>query len=106
MMKQLAHGTKIGRFEVQDEVGRGGMGVVYRCFDPVLKRPIALKLLASHLGHDTTALTRFQREATLVASLKHAHIAIVYDFGRMSLRWITSTLSSAPNKNGRCLKAF
>lgn len=86
--------SQIDRFLIKAEVGRGGMGVVYKCFDPILKRPVALKLLASHLGHDAKALTRFRREAALVASLKHPHIAMVYDFGEvegqpyMALEWI------------------
>ena len=94
METKFLHGTQIGRFRIEAQVGRGGMGVVYRCFDPVLKRPVALKLLAPHLGNDSKALTRFHREATLAASLKHSHIAIVYDFGEyegqpyIALEWI------------------
>ena len=64
--------AQIGRFHIEQEIGRGGMGIVYRAYDPVLDRPIALKLLAPHLGTDEKALARFHREAALVSSLKHA----------------------------------
>jgi serine/threonine protein kinase len=82
METKFSPATQIGRFRVEAEVGQGGMGVVYRCFDPILKRPVALKLLAPHLGSDPKALARFHREAALAASLKHSHIAIVYDLGQ------------------------
>ena len=74
--------TKLGnRYEVAAELGRGGMGVVYRARDPLLNREVAVKLLA------TTELTaeieeRFQREAQIVAQMDHPGIVPIYDVGR------------------------
>lgn len=94
MSASFSPGTRIGRFRLEVEVGRGSMGVVYRALDPSLNRPVALKLLASHLGGDQNALARFHREAALAAGLKHPHIAIVYEFGEhegrpyIAMEWI------------------
>jgi len=74
--------TKLGnRYEVASELGRGGMGVVYRARDPLLNREVAVKVLA------TTELTteieeRFQREAQIVAQMDHPGIVPIYDVGR------------------------
>src|SRR6266498_3427478 len=69
------------RYEVAAELGRGGMGVVYRARDPMLNRDVAVKVLA------TTELTpeieeRFQREAQIVAQMDHPGIVPIYDVGR------------------------
>jgi serine/threonine protein kinase len=100
--------VQIGRFHIEQEIGRGGMGIVYRAYDPVLDRPIALKLLAPHLGADERALARFHREAALVSSLKHANIALVYDFGEhegrpyIAMEWVEGrTLKSILQEEGR-----
>jgi serine/threonine protein kinase/outer membrane protein assembly factor BamB len=100
--------TQIGRFQIEQEIGRGGMGIVYRAYDPVLDRPIALKLLAPHLGTDEKALARFHREAALVSSLKHANIALVYDFGEhegrpyIAMEWVKGrTLKAILQEEGR-----
>ncbi len=81
MTASLAPGTKVGVYLIEAEVGRGGMGIVYRATDPALSRPVVLKLLAPHLGNDPDALARFHREASLAAGLKHPNIATVYGFG-------------------------
>ena len=84
----------IGRFQLEAPVGQGGFGIVYRANDPVLDRPVAIKLLAPHLGADVSANSRFQREASLIASLKHTHIASIYEFGEhesrpyIAMEWI------------------
>lgn len=97
----------IGRFEIEEEIGRGAMGVVYRGFDPVLKRRVAVKLMAPHLISDTAAQARFHREAALVAKLKHTHIAVVYDFGEyekqpyIAMEWVEGvTLKELLQKDG------
>ncbi|MCP5100078.1 MAG: protein kinase, partial [Chloroflexi bacterium] len=74
-------GRQIGRFQIEGEIGRGAMGVVYRAFDPQRQQTVALKLLAPHLAHDEKALARFQREASSVANLQHPHIAVFYELG-------------------------
>jgi ABC-type transport system substrate-binding protein len=69
------------RYEILGELGRGGMGVVYRAKDPLLSRDVAVKLISST---DLTAEIeeRFQREAQLVAQMDHPSIVPIYDFGR------------------------
>ena len=74
-------GGEIGRFQIEAEVGHGGMGVVYRALDPTLGRRVAIKLIAPHLAEDEQALARFRREATAAAGLHHPGIATVYEFG-------------------------
>lgn len=86
MSERVYVGNRIGRYEVEAEVGRGGMGLVYRCYDPANGRQVALKLMAAHLSDNDTALARFRREAALVASLKHAHIATFHEFGEWASR--------------------
>ncbi len=94
MQTPLGPGTFIDRYELIQEIGRGGMGIVYRAEDAQLQRSVAIKLLAPHLGQDATALTRFQREAAMIARLKHPHIATVYDFGQhdaypyIAMEWV------------------
>ncbi len=75
-------GTKLSeRYEIVAELGRGGMGVVYRARDPMLSRDVAVKLIPpSQLSPDTEQ--RFQREAQLVAQMDHPAIVSIYDFGR------------------------
>ncbi len=94
MPGRISPGDLVGRFRVEAEVGRGGMGVVYRAIDPALNRPVALKLLGHHLLQEESARHRFQREAAAIANLKHPNIAMVYEFGEydeqpyMALEWV------------------
>ena len=75
-------GTKLAdRYEILAELGRGGMGVVYRAKDPVLNRDVAVKLIPpGNLTKD--AEERFQREAQIVAQMDHPSIVPIYDLGR------------------------
>jgi predicted Zn finger-like uncharacterized protein len=72
---------KIGRFEIRARLGAGAFGVVYRAFDPVLKRDVALKTPHAALVGDEPARQRFLREAAAAAQLRHPHIVPVYDAG-------------------------
>jgi len=74
----LSPGTRLGRYQVAAEIGAGGMGEVYRATDPDLKRDVAIKVLPATLASDPERLTRFQREAEILASLNHPNIAIIY----------------------------
>ena len=74
----LAAGTRIGTYEVKSPLGQGGMGVVYRAHDTQLQRDVAIKLLPEPFATDPDRLTRFQREAQVLASLNHPNIAQVY----------------------------
>ncbi|MHC4594730.1 MAG: protein kinase domain-containing protein [Planctomycetota bacterium] len=72
-------GQKIGSFEVVKIIGRGGMGVVYLAHDTKLKRSVALKSMPVELQANSTARTRFRREAELLASLNHPNIAVIHE---------------------------
>jgi Tol biopolymer transport system component/predicted Ser/Thr protein kinase len=74
----LRHGTRLGIYEITGQIGAGGMGEVYRAADSKLGREVAIKTLPATLAGDADRLARFEREAKLLASLNHAHIASVY----------------------------
>jgi eukaryotic-like serine/threonine-protein kinase len=73
--------TRIGKYEIIETLGRGGMGVVYRAFDRQLRREVAIKTITERLIADPEMLSRFYREASKTAALKHPNIVIVYDLG-------------------------
>src|SRR6266542_7078012 len=70
----------LGRYQILDELGRGGMGVVYRAFDPALGRQIAIKAIQSH--EDPEFARRFLTEARAAALLQHPAIVTIYDAGQ------------------------
>jgi len=74
-------GSQFGAYAVEAELGRGGMGVVYRAEDLALRRPVALKVLLPHLLDDATARTRFQREIQTTVAIEHPHVVPVYAAG-------------------------
>ncbi len=74
----IAHGTRLGPYEILAPLGAGGMGEVYRATDIRLKRQVAIKILPADLAADASRLARFQREAEVLASLNHPHIAAIY----------------------------
>jgi serine/threonine-protein kinase len=74
-------GQRLGRYHIQEEIGRGGMARVYRALDTLLQRPIALKVLAPQLAIDSEFAERFKREAVTAANLRHPNIVTVYDVG-------------------------
>src|SRR5687768_3706520 len=71
-------GTRIGHYQVLAPLGAGGMGEVYRARDTKLGRDVALKLLRAEFTGDADRLSRFQREARVLASLNHRHIGQIY----------------------------
>jgi len=75
---------RIGRFIVQSELGRGGMGVVYRAEDPTLGRAVALKLLPPEVARNFHAREQLMAEARAAAVLDHPNICTVYDIGESS----------------------
>jgi hypothetical protein len=74
----LAPGTRLGAYEVTAQIGEGGMGQVFRATDTKLKRQVAIKILPPSMATDPERLARFQREAEVLASLNHPHIAGIY----------------------------
>src|SRR5258706_14372658 len=74
--------VKIGRYEIKSELGRGGMATVYRGWDLLFEREVAVKVLPRELLHsDPQFKLRFEREAKIIASLEHPSIVPVYDVG-------------------------
>src|SRR5258705_4828547 len=71
-------GTRLGPYEIVSLLGAGGMGEVYRARDAKLGRDVAIKVLPARVAEDPDRLARFEREARLLASLNHAHIAQIY----------------------------
>ena len=80
-MTKSTQPLRMGRYEIKSELGRGGMAVVYRAFDPQVKRDVAVKILPIQYLADPEFRIRFEREATTVASLEHSAIVPLYDFG-------------------------
>src|SRR3954452_18139485 len=70
-----------GRYRLDAQIGSGGMSTVYRAFDAVLERRVAVKLMHREIAADTDQLERFRREARAVAQLSHPHIVGVIDAG-------------------------
>jgi serine/threonine protein kinase len=69
-------------FEIQEELGAGGMGTVYRALDLNLSRPVALKLLQRENSENPEYIAQFQKEAAITASINHPHVVKVYSTGQ------------------------
>jgi serine/threonine-protein kinase len=74
-------GQTFGQYQLRDQLGAGGMGSVYRAYQSSLKREVAVKVLTRSLASQPGYIERFSREAEIAASLEHAHIVPVYDYG-------------------------
>ncbi|MCP3917824.1 MAG: protein kinase [bacterium] len=80
---------RIGEYRLEEELGRGGMGIVYRAWQESLQRWVALKVLGIHPGVTTRAIERFRREATTAGKLRHPGIVQVYAVGESDgVLWI------------------
>jgi serine/threonine protein kinase len=78
----LSAGTKLGPYEVLSPIGAGGMGEVYRARDSKLQRDVAIKVVPERLAENPQALSRFEREARIVAALSHPNILAIHDLGQ------------------------
>jgi len=77
----LTSGTKLGPYEIESQLGAGGMGEVYRARDTRLDRTVAIKVLASHLSSSPELKQRMEREARAISALNHPNICHLYDIG-------------------------
>ncbi|MGH8762697.1 MAG: protein kinase domain-containing protein [Nitrosospira sp.] len=77
---------KIGRFKILEELGRGGMAVVYKAFDPNINRPLAIKILLEERCGDKEYRSRFLAEAKAAGLLSHPNIVTIYDIGEVDNR--------------------
>jgi serine/threonine-protein kinase len=75
-------GSKLGKYAITEEIGRGGMGAVYKAYDATLDRHVAIKVLAPHLVWQEGFVERFLREARAAARLQHPNIVTIYDVGQ------------------------
>jgi serine/threonine protein kinase len=71
-----------GRYRLEQQIGEGGLATVWRAWDTVLERPVAVKLLRPELARDAGVVVRFRREAHAAAKLNHPHIVQIYDTGQ------------------------
>lgn len=83
MVGYLGLGEQVGPYRVDAELGRGGMGTVYRATQAGLNRPVALKILDPRLAADHVFVERFHREAAILASLDSPHIIQIFDHGEI-----------------------
>jgi eukaryotic-like serine/threonine-protein kinase len=75
----ISIGSQLGSYEITALLGKGGMGEVYRARDSRLKRDVAIKILPDEFSRDEDRVSRFQREAEVLASLNHTNIGAIHD---------------------------
>src|ERR1700753_537002 len=78
--------VQFGRYLLVEQIGRGGMGEVWRAYDTVTERTVALKVLPAQFADDTVFQERFRREARSAAALDEPHVVPIYDFGEIDGR--------------------
>ncbi len=108
MSAALPPGLEIGkRYRVEQLLGRGGMGAVYRVHDKDLDRDVALKLIRTDIAEDPETLSRFKREIQLSSKVTHRNVLRVYDLGEsdgikfQTMQLVSGDDLSAPLKKGR-----
>ncbi len=77
----ISSGTKLGRYEILSQLGKGGMGEVYLAQDTELDRKVALKILPAELAVNQDRMRRFIQEAKAAAALNHPNVAHIYEIG-------------------------
>src|SRR5262249_22762341 len=77
-------GLKLGDYEVQQAIGEGGMGIVYRGLHPVIAKKVAIKVLRSEISHDQTLVKRFLAEAQAVNAIGHRNIIDIFTLGQLA----------------------
>ncbi|MEM9943694.1 MAG: protein kinase, partial [Planctomycetota bacterium] len=79
--REVESARQYGQYQLIEEIGRGGMGVVYKARHKMLKRPAAVKLIMEDAAHDETTIERFEREVQFSATLSHWNTVQIYDYG-------------------------
>src|SRR5215510_8593553 len=79
----IAAGSRLGAYEIRGRLGAGGMGEVYRAFDPRLGREVAIKLLPAAFAFDDERRQRFEQEARATSALNHPNILTIFDVGQL-----------------------
>jgi eukaryotic-like serine/threonine-protein kinase len=98
-------GKTLGHYEISAQLGKGGMGEVYRARDTILNRDVALKVLPAEFANDAERMARFKREAQLLASLNHPNIAGIYGLEESGgVRALVMELAEGPTLQERILK--
>lgn len=90
-------GKTIGKYRIVGQLGRGGMGIVYRAVDELLDREVAIKVLNAELA-GTEMMERFRTEAITLAKLNHAEIATIYEHRDMNLASARCVFVAAPTR--------
>ena len=83
----LAPGATLGRYQILEPLGQGGMATVYKAHQPALQRVVALKVIRAAFAEDPEFVERFQREALAIARLQHPAIVQVFDFEQVEGHW-------------------
>src|SRR6516165_8129031 len=77
-LRTMSPGISVAHYRITTKLGEGGMGEVWRATDTKLERDVAIKVIPESFAHDAERMARFQREARVLASLNHPHIAAIY----------------------------
>ena len=96
-MSQLM-GKTLRQYHIIEEIGRGGMAVVYKSYQPSLNRYVAIRVLPQQFTFDTTFVRRFQQEARAAARLEHPNIVTIHDVGRKRVSATSSCSSCQGNR--------
>jgi serine/threonine protein kinase len=78
-------GTQLDRYEIRTRIGAGGMGEVWKAWDPKLRREVAIKILPAEFAADPERIARFQQEARAASALKHPNIITIYEDGQVTM---------------------
>jgi serine/threonine protein kinase len=101
----------VGRYEILEKIGQGGMGAVYKAFDPVLRRTVAVKVISAVLDAKPDIRQRFFREAQSAGQLSHKNIIVIYDLGEdagrpfLAMEYLTGAALSTRMTGGGRLSA-
>lgn len=103
--RSLLPGTTISHYRIEEKIGAGGMGEVYRAHDPRLNRDVAIKILPEAFAADADRLRRFEQEARAAAALNHPNIVAIYDVGTWAnaIPYVVSELLEGETLRG-CLQ--